>query len=105
MEFAFRNLSADMTAEISYTDHYGDEITLETQPEAAGSSWIVTLEELVVADGRQAVTVKVYDGETVVAEVTDSMESYVARMNGTSSLFQQLMKFSDSAYNYFRETE
>ena len=105
MEFAFRNLNAEMTAEISYTDHYGDEITLETQPEAAGSSWIVTLEELVVADGRQAVTVKVYDGETVVAEVTDSMESYVARMNGTSSLFQQLMKFSDSAYNYFRETE
>jgi hypothetical protein len=105
MEFAFRSLSADMTAEISYTDHYGDEITLETQPEAAGSSWIVTLEELVVADGRQAVTVKVYDGETVVAEVTDSMESYVARMNGTSNLFQQLMKFSDSAYNYFRETE
>ena len=105
MEFAFRNLNADMTAEISYTDHYGDEIILETQPEAVGSSWIVVLEELVVADGRQEITVKVYDGETVVAEAIDSMESYVARMNSSAPLYEQLMKFSDSAYTYFRTIE
>ena len=54
-----------------------------------------------VSDGRQDVTCTIYDGDTVVAWATDSMESYAARKTTDGELFEMLMKFSDSAYAYF----
>ena len=57
--------------------------------------------EIVLADARGLVTVKVYNGETEVASVVESVESYIARKSTESPLFEYIMKFADSAYAYF----
>jgi hypothetical protein len=44
----------------------------------------------------------VYDAEgNEVASVVDSLESYTARNNGADELFTMMMRYSDSAYNFF----
>ena len=37
--------------------------------------------------------------------MTDSMESYIARMSESDVLYELIMKFSDSAYNYFHKDD
>ena len=67
-----------------------------------GSFYVVTVDALVVADGRQAVTCVIYDANgNEVANATDSLESYTARKNGTEDIFVKMMQYSDSAYTYF----
>ena len=65
----------------------------------SGSFYVVAVEDMVVADSRQDITCTVYDGEEAVATATDSVASYAARKSDT--LFEMLMRFSDSAYAYF----
>jgi hypothetical protein len=101
MRMAFKNVDESMTAKVSYTDHYGKEVTHEVPVTVENGMGVVTIDTLVVADSRCPVTVKIYDGEKLVAEATDSVESYVARMEGKDGLFRQLMRFSDSAYACF----
>jgi len=48
------------------------------------------------------VTVTIYNPNgTVFASVTDSMESYIARMGNTDTIYEMILRFSDSAYHYF----
>jgi hypothetical protein len=101
LQFAFKNVDATMTAKITFTDHYGETKTAEAPVELQDNTYMVTIDEIVVADGRQLVKVEVYDGNNVVAEVTDSIESFVARDTSGKELFPMLMRFSDSAYAYF----
>ena len=100
--FAFRNVTPDMKAVITFTNHYGEakEITVEGSGfTKSGSFYVVAVEDMVVADSRQDITCTVYDGEEAVATATDSVASYAARKSDT--LFEMLMRFSDSAYAYF----
>jgi hypothetical protein len=101
LQFAFKNVDATMTAKITFTDHYGETKTAEAPVELQDNTYMVTIYEIVVADGRQLVKVEVYDGNNVVAEVSDSIESFVARDTSGKELFPMLMRFSDSAYAYF----
>ena len=101
----FGGIDQTMTATVSYTDHYGTvkEYTV------AGSQFVavnyngetcysIAIDKLVVADAQQLVTVQVKDAEgTVVASATDSVESYIARMSSTGSLYETIMKFAVSA--------
>jgi len=104
---AFKNVTPDMRAVITYTNHYNKEQTYEIPGSAFelnNGTYVVYIDTLVVADGRQDVTCRIYDGDTVVAEGTDSIESYVARgigANKNDPLGEMIMKFSDSAYAYF----
>ena len=106
MMVAFKNIDQSMHAVISYVDHYGETKEIEVDGaefELNNGAYVIYVSSIVVADARQDVTVTVYDGETVVAYATDSVESYVARaMAGNSSdpLFEMIMKFADSAYAY-----
>jgi hypothetical protein len=62
----------------------------------------VMVDELVVADGNQLVTVTVYNTDgSVVAYGTDSVNSYAARQMGKDALYEMVMKFTNSAYAYF----
>ena len=103
--FAFRDVTTDMQAVITFTDHHGTEknITVEgTDFTKNGSFYVVTVEDMVVADSRQDITCTVYDADgNIVGEATDSVESYTARKGDT--LFAYLMKFSDSAHAFFHQ--
>ena len=107
--FAFRDIDQSMKAVITYTDHYGDAHTVEISGSEFTSNnkyWVVTLEQLVVADARQVITCKIIDAEgNVVSTVTETVASYVARRLETADptltqLLKAFMKFSDSAYKF-----
>ena len=109
MNFFFNTIPAehdDMYAIASYTDHYGKakevKIAGKDFVKFNSTTWKVSVAGLVVADCRQPVEVKVYDASgAVIASVTDSIESYTARMNGDGPLYVAIMKFAIAAYNYF----
>jgi len=85
------------TATVSYIDHYGKSRSYEVVVEANGSMGKVSVDKLVIADCSVPVTVTV-EG----VSVTDSVESYCARMQGNNlALGEPLMKFASSAKVYF----
>ena len=109
MNVYFRRIAVsawkDMKAIVTFTHHDQKQ---ETTVEISGDEFInsdgflvVRIDEIVAADGRQPVTCKLLnaDGE-VVAEVTDSLESYVARNRAGYPWLAEIMKYSDAAYDY-----
>jgi len=107
LRMAFSGVTKDMTAVITYTDHYDrpQRITVPgSDLELTGSTAVVTIDEIVVADARQDVTVQILDSQgNVVASATDSVASYIARMRQEEEdpLYESILKFADSAYLYF----
>jgi len=105
MRMAFAQAPEDAYATIAFTNHSGREITVNVASHeimAEKGSSIITIDEIVVADGRKPVTVTIYNPNgTVFASVTDSMESYIARMGNTDTIYEMILRFSDSAYHYF----
>lgn len=98
-----------MTATITYTDHYENEQTRSVPAEnfyarIPGQLYGVDVLDMSIVDGRQLITCEVYKGDTLVASATDSVEGYAARKsNGEDDIFEQMMKFVDSACAYFDE--
>ena len=106
MTLYFKNISRDMRAVVTFTNHSGSAQEIEvsgSEFKANGSYLGVEVDEIVVADARQLVTVKIYDGDTLLSTVSDSIESNAARSTG--ELFDAIMRFADSAYKMFREQE
>ena len=102
MTFYFANITQEMTAKISY-EGLVEPIEIKGKDFFAYNSWYgVDVTGLPIADGRKLVTCEVYDGGTLVASASDSVEGYVARNGSGVLVLQQLMKFVDSAYAYFR---
>ena len=105
LTFYFKNITPDMYAEITYTDHYGnaEKLTVNSADfKQNGSMYGISATGLAVADGKQLVTCRVYDeAGNEVAYAVDSTESYVARMSETDAIFEAVMKFVVSAYNNF----
>lgn len=102
----FSNITPDMYAVVSFTDHkgYAHETRVEGSAFAQYNSSVygVVVDELVVADGDQLVTVTVYDANgSVVATASDTVNSYVVRQMGSDPLYDMVMKFTTSAYAYF----
>lgn len=101
----FQNISTDMYAEVSFTNHYGEEKSVRIEGTKfyhySGSIYKVAVNEVVVADVGQPVTCTIYDSlGNEVGTVTDSIESYIARMSSTDELYETIMKFANSAYVY-----
>ena len=105
MQFAFKGLTEDMTAKVEFTNHRGVKVTETVTPvmtEDAGL--VIAVDQIVAADGRQTVTVTVYDANgKEYGSATDSLESYLARMGTGNALYASIMKFSDAAYTYLHE--
>ena len=103
-------VTSDMRAEITFTHHNK---TQQTTVSIAGSDfvkngsyYVITVDEIVAADGRQPVTCKVINAdEEVVAWVTLSLENYVASAVKQDSWLYEVMKYSDSAYNYLHRND
>ena len=68
----------------------------------SGSYYYFTIEETVVADGRQKITCEIWDKQNneKIYEVTDSIAWYASRTTNDKSLYEAIMKFSDSARAY-----
>ncbi len=95
------------TAKVSYRDHNGNTVSYEVAGKdfdatyAANGMYGIMVDTLVAGDVYQVVTVEVYDGETLVASVSESMESYVVRQSASLlPIYDALMKFMVSSYNY-----
>lgn len=102
MNFAFKNGVDGMYAEVSFTDHYGHEVNEAADLRIDNGFAIVDVDEIAVADGRQKITVTVYNADgSVYSTVTDSVESYISRVNNLAPLFELIMKFADSSHAFF----
>jgi len=108
----FYGVTADMYAEVTYTDVRGSEQTVDCEIELiSGGYGKVNINALAVADYDCLVTVTVYNADgTVHGYGSDSVASYIYRNNiSTSSsvteelktLGKELVKFADSACRYF----
>jgi hypothetical protein len=102
----FQNITTDMYAVVSYTDHYGhiEEYAVSGNEFAQYNSNVygVIIDTLSVADGHQLVTVIVYDADgNQVAMAKDSVNGYLSRMMSTDVLFGAVAKFTASAYANF----
>ena len=84
------------TATVSYTDHLGTVHSYDVTVGTNGTLGKVSVDKLVISDCSVPVTVTI-DG----VSVTDSVESYCARMQGYLELGEPLMKFAASARAYF----
>jgi len=104
MQVAFKGMNRTMYAVYSYTDHYGKEQSVTVTGEdfiEVGGLLGVELSQLVYADARQLVTIRIFNAKGVLlSTVQDSMESYIHRNGGTEPLYDALMKFTDSAKAY-----
>ena len=109
MNMYFSNVTEDMYAIVTFTNHKNQEKNIRIE----GSSFItnkaykqIVIEEAVVADARRDITCTIYDTDgNVVASMTDSMASYVARMSATVPVGIPMLKFADSAYAYFHRND
>ena len=108
----FKNVTDDMYAVVTYTGHDGTESTKTVSfaefecRDASKGYYAVPVDELVVADGMQVVTCKLYNGNNEeVGSITESVESYIAYMmatnQDTNGLYEATMKFVASSYNLF----
>jgi len=95
-----------LTATVSFTDYLGKEVTAEAEASKYSSMTKVVVDRIVLADAKRPVTVTVYDGDTVVGQGVESVESYIARnMTGaTATINTAIMKFAASAYHYLGGT-
>jgi len=102
LRMAFKDITDDMYAVIEFTSHTGSKVSWTVPASQMEQDVVVCVDQMVVADGRVPVTVTVYNADgTVHATATDSMESYIARMSSQHAVYEMILKFSDSAYNYF----
>ena len=103
LNYYFNNITTDMKARVTFTDFRGveHEVIIDgSEFIKNGSAYQINISETVVADGRCGITCEILDGETVVESVTDSMESYVARVAADYPHLVEMLKFSDSASEY-----
>ena len=103
---AFTGINDKMSAEVTFTDWNSKERTITIDGEKfvdAGTFHYFTIEDLVVADGRQVITCTIYDANgKQVAQVTDSLASYAGRTTTNPELYKAIVKFSDSAKAYLQ---
>jgi hypothetical protein len=102
----FTNITPDMYAVVSFTDHKGNvhenRVEGDVFAQYNTSVYGVVVDDLVVADGDQLVTVRVYDAnDNLVANASDTINSYAVRQGGSDPLYEMVEKFTASAYEYF----
>jgi len=96
-----------LTATVSFTDYQGKEVTAEGELSKYSSMTKCVINQIVLADAKRPVTVTVYDGDTVVGQCVESVESYIARNlnnESTGAINMAIMKFSASAYAHLGGT-
>ena len=111
----FKGITKEMEAEVFFVNADGTEtfvgryLGTEFGESQAYQAIGVPVDDLAIADGKKLVKCVVKNGEQVVAETIDSVESYAARVLAKSqnenlkNLMNELMKFVDSSSKYFKK--
>ena len=102
----FKNVDPSMHAVVTFRKHNGKDMTATVTGDRfikyKGNIYMIPVDTLVVADAWQPVTVKVYDSsDKLVGQATDSVESYVARLQNADEVTDAIMRFAACAYEYF----
>ncbi len=104
----FKNVSADMTAKIRYTDHYGNkkETTVAGKDffyDAKYDEYGVDVTGISMGSYASLITVEIYNGSTLAASASDSIGSYLRRQLDKPShdeFYDAAAKVLTSAYTY-----
>jgi hypothetical protein len=101
LNMAFGNCQEGYTAKVIFTDYLGAVKTVNKQlAPVSGNIYMVSVDDIVLADAFSPVTVTVYDADgNVHGTATDSVESYIARTN-KGEINEAIMKFAYSAREY-----
>lgn len=100
--FFFTNVDDAAKAVVSFTNHRGVDFEYETEILDTTDAKYVVVDEIRAADCDTEITVVIYNAEgEVIGQVTDSMRSYIARMQAGPDIYNAIMKYAVSAYNYF----
>ena len=103
---AFKKGTVDKTMKVyvDYTHHNGTTVSKEVVLVENNGYLMVVIDDLVIADATQILTITVKDADgNVVTTVQDSIEEYLARRvrdGKAEELEYAIMKFSNSAYNW-----
>ena len=109
MNAAFKGITEGMYAEVAFTKYTGTTEIFETieykDMEASGSYRIITVDDLVISDSNQLVTITIRNADTSVYSVCkESMNSYFARSIGNNTdanrISEMAAKFTASAHAY-----
>ena len=102
LQFAFKAAYEEgMKAVVTFTNHYDKLVEQEVNVDVSGSYVTVSVEEMAIADFGTMVTCTLYSANgTELGAVTDSVESYSARM-GLGNLGDTIAKLGASAYAFF----
>ena len=106
---AFRGLNRSMSAKVEFTDHYGNKVSENVSGSefgVSGSFFYINIDELVIADARQVITITVYNADgSVYTTCQESIEDYLARGDSVNNLYAAIMRFADSAYAYLHRKD
>ena len=101
----FADVTSDMYAMITFTDHYGNprEIKVDyTEFKPNGSYYQIDVDELAIADAAVPVTITVYNADdTKHSEVVESVNSYLCRAMKaypSKTIFAEIAEFAASAF-------
>ena len=102
----FKNLKSDMYAVATFTNHSGHERILNVSGtdfvKFNSTTYGVCVDNLVVADAAQLVTITVYNADgSVYDTLVDSINAYLKRSieDGAGAIYEAIAKFTRSAYN------
>ena len=92
-------------AEVSYVNYHGDDMSTtitDFEYYSNGALLLVKVNNMVIADCEILINIKLLAADgTVLATVTDSIGSYVARDTSGAEIYPAIMKLCYSARNYF----
>lgn len=95
-------VTEDMTAEITFAHHGGEQEKYTVNPVAAGSKMnYFEIDRLVIADYKQIVTCTVYDGDKEVASAQMSVEQN--SKTAGAAINDEIVKFGMSALKFFEK--
>ena len=111
LNVAVKGYDETMTAEISFTNHSGKEVTRTVSNSEFvpnGPFYMVVVNDIVLADARQAVTVKFFKNGVLYSTFINSLEAYVSTQVAKTTcdpLYPSIMRFADSAYAYLHRND
>ena len=105
LRLLFKNIDSSMYAVVKFTDYIGRNVEDRVEgSEFINNGTVVVVDQVVAADYGQDVTVTIYDANgNAVANVVESVASYIARMTNGNAIYDAVAKYCAAAYAYLNQ--